>query len=136
MKLFANIILALGIVVYSCTSEHNQNTKSNESSRMDVTQGEYQVGQQLASNTVCMVNNTFMGKPQIPVLVNGKTYYGCCQMCVATLTENDAVRIALDPFTGENVDKSDAFIVLADLQGTVSYFQSEETSRRFLESKK
>ena len=30
---------------------------------------------------VCMVNNKFMGAEQISIIVNGKTYYGCCPMC-------------------------------------------------------
>src|SRR5687768_563470 len=34
---------------------------------------------------VCMVNNQYMGRPQIPTTVAGKTYYGCCPMCKGRL---------------------------------------------------
>ena len=39
----------------------------------------------LKSSLVCFVNNKFMGIDQIPVEVEGKTYYGCCQDCVAKI---------------------------------------------------
>lgn len=61
---------------------------------------------------VCMVNDAYMGKPQIPVPVNGKTYYGCCEMCVDKLNNIESARIAIDPFSGNQVDKSEAFIVV------------------------
>lgn len=32
---------------------------------------------------VCMVNDTVFEKPQIPVEVGDKTYYGCCMGCVS-----------------------------------------------------
>ncbi|HEY0370916.1 MAG TPA: hypothetical protein VGD79_02890, partial [Thermoanaerobaculia bacterium] len=38
--------------------------------------------------TVCMVNEQAMGKDQIPVEVDGKTYYGCCEMCKKALADN------------------------------------------------
>lgn len=37
----------------------------------------------IPQSRVCMVNNTVFDKPQIPVQVEGKTYYGCCGGCVA-----------------------------------------------------
>lgn len=79
---------------------------------------------------VCMVNDQFMGKPQIPVEVGGRTYYGCCAMCKAKLNEQPAARTAQDPVTGESVDKASAVIV-QDATGKVLYFASEDTLRRF-----
>src|SRR5680860_1679115 len=35
----------------------------------------YQVGDHVPNELVCMVNNAYMGKPQMPVPVDGKTYY-------------------------------------------------------------
>ncbi|OYX20226.1 MAG: hypothetical protein B7Z16_06895 [Algoriphagus sp. 32-45-6] len=69
---------------------------------------------------VCMVNDAYMGKPQIPVPVNGKTYYGCCEMCVDKLNNIESARIAIDPFSGNQVDKSEAFIVVTNTQGAVT----------------
>lgn len=74
---------------------------------------------------VCMTNNKDMGKKQIPVQVNGKTYYGCCPMCAKNMKENSAARYAIDPLTGQHVDKGDAVIGVIPT-GDVLYFASEE----------
>ncbi len=73
---------------------------------------------------VCMVNDAFMGKKQIPIPVQGKTYYGCCRMCVSTLTNDADERQAIDPVSGHIVDKATAVIgALPD--GNVFYFENE-----------
>ncbi|HLL54166.1 MAG TPA: hypothetical protein VK447_11495 [Myxococcaceae bacterium] len=72
----------------------------------------------------CMVNNMFMGKPQIPVQVEGKTYYGCCEMCKDRLANNPAARTAVDPVSKRPVDKSAAVIARAD-SGALVYFENE-----------
>lgn len=81
----------------------------------------------LKSSLVCFVNNKFMGIDQIPVEVEGKTYYGCCPDCVGKLKNIREVRYALDPFTGKEVDKALAYIVLSP-QGNndILYFESEQ----------
>ena len=91
------------------------------------TSSDYQIGSQVPKDLVCMVNNAYMGKPQIPVPVNGKTYYGCCEMCVVTLNNNETARIATDPFSGKPIDKTEAYIVLIKKEGNVAYFESKET---------
>src|SRR5687768_677730 len=75
---------------------------------------------------VCMINEHAMGKPQIPVEVDGKTYYGCCEMCKKALAENDEKRAATDPVTGKKVDKATA-VIAAQEDGRVFYFESNET---------
>ena len=79
---------------------------------------------------VCMVNDQFMGKPQIPVEVEGRTYYGCCPMCKDRLTKQPESRTALDPVTGEQVDKARA-VMVQDASGKILYFASEDTLRRY-----
>ncbi len=79
---------------------------------------------------VCMVNNQFMGKPQIPIEVEGRTYYGCCAMCKERLGTDPSSRTARDPVTGETVDKS-AAVIIQDATGKVLYFASEDTLRRY-----
>jgi YHS domain-containing protein len=79
---------------------------------------------------VCMVNDTFMGKPQIPVDVAGKTYFGCCPMCKERLAKEPETRAAVDPVTGETVDKATA-VLAQNEDGTVLYFASDETLRRY-----
>ncbi len=76
-------------------------------------------------NTVCMVNEMAMGKEQIPVEVEGKTYYGCCEMCKNALANNPAKRVAVDPLSGKEVDKAKAVIGAQD-DGRVFYFETEE----------
>lgn len=77
-----------------------------------------------------MVNNQFMGKPQIPVEVDGKTYFGCCEMCKGRLQSDASARAATDPITGESVDKATA-VVAKDDQGAVLYFASAEHLARY-----
>ncbi|HEY5922596.1 MAG TPA: hypothetical protein VIV11_13035 [Kofleriaceae bacterium] len=82
------------------------------------------------ASQVCMVNDQFMGRAQIPVDVEGRTYFGCCAMCKDKLTQQPGIRTARDPVTGENVDKATAVIV-QDASGKVMYFTSEDTLRRY-----
>jgi YHS domain-containing protein len=75
---------------------------------------------------VCMVNDALFQKDQIPVEVEGKTYYGCCEMCKARLAQDASARSSVDPVTGATVDKATAVPgALAD--GSVLYFESEES---------
>lgn len=92
------------------------------------------IGSQVPKEQVCMVNDAYMGKLQIPVPVNGKTYYGCCQMCVKTLNNNDEARTGIDPFSKQRVDKTEAFIVLMGMDGKVAYFESEDNFIKFKEA--
>jgi len=79
---------------------------------------------------VCMVNDEFMAKEQIPIQVRGKTYYGCCAMCVSTLTNDSSERYAIDPVNGHTVDKATAIIgALPD--GRVLYFEEEANLRAY-----
>ncbi len=79
---------------------------------------------------VCMVNDTYMGKAQIPVEVDGKTYFGCCPACKERLANEPGVRTALDPVTGETVDKATA-VLAQDASGTVHYFASAQHLRSY-----
>ncbi len=93
-------------------------------------------GSQLKTSQVCMMNNKYFGTEQIPVPVSGKTYYGCCAGCAASLQANtNNIRYARDPFSGEEVDKAEAFIALkSPATKEVLYFKSEENYKRYSES--
>lgn len=86
--------------------------------------------ERVEAKKVCMVNNTVFPKDQIPVEVEGKTYFGCCEMCKGRLAKDAAIRSATDPVSGNTVDKASA-IIGADPDGKVQYFESEETFARF-----
>ena len=79
---------------------------------------------------VCMVNDAVFAKAQIPVEVDGRTYYGCCEMCKSRLQEDAAIRTATDPVSGAQVDKATAVIATAP-DGTVYYFETEDTLGQF-----
>lgn len=79
---------------------------------------------------VCMVNDQVMGRPQIPITVDGRTYYGCCENCKKRLAEDESARLAKDPVTGAMVDKS-AAVIGQDPSGRVFYFASEDSLRAF-----
>ncbi len=87
----------------------------------------------IPNSYVCMINNKLMHAAQIAVPVNDKIYYGCCQGCVKKLTEDASSRFAIDPLSGEKVDKADAFITL--LPGSkqdVLYFKTEINAKNYL----
>lgn len=77
-----------------------------------------------------MVNDQHMSAAQIPVQVEGKTYYGCCQMCEAKLKQNEQVRLGRDPLTQKAVDKATAVLAM-DAKGKVMYFENEANMRTY-----
>ena len=79
---------------------------------------------------VCMVNDTLYTKPQIPVEVNKKTYYGCCMGCVSRLQNDLDIRTSIDPVSGKTVDKATAIIGGAS-DNSVYYFESLENLQAF-----
>lgn len=79
---------------------------------------------------VCMMNNRFMGAQQIPVEVDGKTYFGCCAMCEAKLKNDASARTGKDPVSGKPVDKATA-IIGKKPDGTVLYFENEQSFASF-----
>jgi YHS domain-containing protein len=84
---------------------------------------------------VCMITNAVFEKDQIPVPVEGKTYYGCCEMCKERLAKDASSRVAVDPVTGKNVDKATA-VIAAQADGKVLYFESEKTLAQYEKGQK
>ena len=81
-------------------------------------------------NKVCMINDASMAMEQIPVAIDGKTYYGCCPMCKERLEKDEAARYAIDPVSGKKVDKAKA--VIGALPGAkVVYFENIENLEKF-----
>ena len=85
---------------------------------------------QVESKYVCMVNNQRVDKELIPVQVNDRTYYGCCDMCKEKLQNNPKSRVAVDPVSHKEVDKSIAVIGAAP-DGKVFYFENVENLRQY-----
>jgi YHS domain-containing protein len=78
----------------------------------------------------CMVNNMAFDKDQIPTTVEGHTYYGCCPMCKEKLEKDASLRSAVDPVSGKKVDKATA-VIAAQADGSVLYFESQETLEKY-----
>ncbi len=79
---------------------------------------------------VCMVNNQFMERPQIPIEVEGRTYYGCCEMCKGRLGSDPSSRVSTDPVSGNTVDKASA-VIGRTADGRTLYFESQGTFDRY-----
>lgn len=107
------LLAVLAFAVPQLKAEDSGNT----STRQAVTQ--------VQPNYVCMITNKVYKTPQIPVVVGDKTYYGCCEMCEEKLKTDPGSRVAVDPVTGVEVDKSEAIIGAAP-DGTILYFASVE----------
>lgn len=122
-------IVALSVLVIALFGFTYFNfTKLNEDMHILPVQQAQDIEQEgISPELVCMVNDAYMGgKKQIPVAYEGKTYYGCCQMCVGRIQNDAQVRYATDPYSGEVIDKSEAFIILQPgIDNQVSYYKSE-----------
>jgi YHS domain-containing protein len=122
------IALASTFLLMSCASDTADNTANQPQQQLSNQQYEL-----VANDKVCMVNDRYMVIKQIPIQVEGITYFGCCKDCVKKLQENIAgVRYASDPVTGEKVDKADAVILQRKADGIVRYFASYDSAKKFL----
>jgi YHS domain-containing protein len=80
-----------------------------------------------------MVTDSVTNREQLPVTIDGKQYYGCCRMCEAKLKDDPASRLATDPLSGKQADKSRA-VIGASPDGKVYYFESVENLTAFSKS--
>ncbi|KMQ65506.1 MlpB protein [Chryseobacterium angstadtii] len=135
--IFRNTALIIfgATILYACGNEKSKSTPQPEPVQKVqpvASSGKYKKGDQVPNETVCMVNNAYMGKKQIEVPHDGKIYYGCCEMCVEKIPNDKSVREAIDPFNGKKVDKATAYIVMISDEGEVAYFENEENYKQFL----
>jgi len=88
---------------------------------------------ELTGQQICMFRNELKMGPATPVLIDGETYYVCCQMCADKLKLNfHDSQFAVDEYSHHRIKKSKAFIVLTKKSnGKVSYFESEENFKHF-----
>ena len=126
----ANVIRILGILFIVVSAMYMERALAGESGQNVVEKQAESHLTQIDPRYVCMINNQSFNKEQIPVKVDGKTYYGCCQMCEAKLKSDPASRIAIDPVSGKEVDKATAVIGTSP-DGTVYYFESEKNLKAY-----
>ncbi|MDF1546732.1 MAG: hypothetical protein P1P88_02845 [Bacteroidales bacterium] len=93
------------------------------------------IGKEIPDSMVCMVSGEVKNKAIKPIFVNGKTYWGCCNMCIAKLTNNTGnVQFALDPLTKKQINKSDAVIRLnPKYQRQALFFESNKTYHQYIQ---
>lgn len=118
------------VLVVSCTEQPTPASTPAPASASSARAARNTLTRVESPSHVCMVNDRHMGSEQIPVLVDGKTYYGCCAGCKDKLQNQAATRTAVDPVSGKSVDKAAAVIARTDT-GKVFYFESVETLARF-----
>ena len=116
---YARLVTAIALLVFSFSAFAGQDHDKKETPKQT---SELQL---VEAKMVCMINERVFDKPQIPIKVDGKTYYGCCEMCKKALGSDPSKRVATDPVSGEEVDKATAVIgSLAD--GSVLYFENKK----------
>ena len=75
------------LLLFSCNSDTKKTSEvikqhsSEQNIQSSSSENKYEI---VENEKVCMVNDRFMGVKQIPIEVQGITYYGCCQNCVKT----------------------------------------------------
>ncbi|WP_118195170.1 hypothetical protein [Albibacterium indicum] len=144
IRLFS--IVAVAAVLFSaCNSTDNKETTTTTQTEQSTATTMPQpmaatganmpaLGDQVPNDYVCMVNDAYMGRLQFEVPFEGKTYYGCCDMCKERIPKDESVRYAIDPFSKNKVDKAEAYIVLIGKNGEVVYFENEENYKKLIES--
>jgi PBP1b-binding outer membrane lipoprotein LpoB len=136
MKKISFIIAFSAALLSSCSSKSQSTVKGNSLGAAQQ-QSPADSIKQIPNKQVCMINNKFMNKDQIPVPVSEKIYYGCCQGCVLTLKNDSTSRYDTDPLTNEKVDKAKAFVIIKPgSQDEVLYFKSESNARKYLKNNK
>jgi len=132
------VVLVIGVAFVGCKNVQEENKEEvtlqetlDTPKEKEILASNYQLGDHIPNELVCMVNNAYMGTPQIEVPVNGKTYYGCCEMCVGKLNNDENARMGKDPLSGKMIDKSQAYIVLSSEDGAVAYFESKDSYEEY-----
>lgn len=123
-------LLIIAVIMAFVTVSCNQASNKNEQSSNDT-----QIGL-VPSDEVCMVNDAYMGKKQFEVKFDGKTYYGCCEMCKERIPKDATVRMAIDPYSHKQIDKANAVIAVTGNNGEVSYFESKDNYTKYLKKQK
>lgn len=121
LTVFLVLILTATVAIKISNSDSEEKTVLNQDTRSL---------QQVDSKYVCMVTNKLFNKEQIPTEMDGKTYYGCCEMCKGTLANDPTSRFGVDPLTKNNVDKA-LSVTAAGSDGSIYYFENEKNLQEF-----
>lgn len=129
-------IAATAAILFIGCNPGNKHTDKEHQTPLAAQDSKHQKGEEVPAQLVCMVNDVYMGKEQLAVPFEGKTYYGCCEMCRKRIPEDSTVRYATDPQTLKQVDKARAYIVLISEKGAVAYFEDKVSYLKFTQENK
>ena len=121
----ANTFMILSLFILAALILLIPESRAQNSENNQVTGDKASVITRIEPKYVCMINNQMFVKEQIPVVIDEKTYYGCCEMCEGKLKADPESRIAIDPVSGNKGDKATA-ITGAAPDGKVYYFEKLE----------
>ena len=128
MKQFILLLATICILISGCSSE-SVNTGEEDLTGNAI--GDFSKRlTQIEAKYVCMVNDDSYLSEQILVQVEGKDYYGCCMGCKAKLENDPSQRSAIDPVSGNSIDKATA-VIGADPSGTIYYFENLENLQEY-----
>lgn len=130
MKKYVSIVVVTVIAIALSISMGLMDLMAQSSESGSELASEAELEQVDETQYVCMITDKLFAEEQIEVDVEGKTYFGCCQMCVKKLNENPNSRTAVDPVSGEVVNKAEA-VIGADSDNNIYYFESAENMKRF-----
>ena len=128
MKQLIILLAILCVLISGCSSE-SVNTVEDDLTGNAVGDISKRLTQ-IEAKYVCMINDDSYLSEQILVQVDGKDYYGCCMGCKAKLENDPNSRFAIDPVSGNRVDKAIAVIGAAPNRD-VYYFESLENLESF-----
>lgn len=120
------IVVLTSILLAACNFGNSDNETSTEIVSAP------QIGDHVANNLVCMVNNIYIGTAQREVDFEGKKYYVSCESCEERILKERTIRKAIDLNTMNTVDKADAYIVLIGEKGKVAYFENEQNYKALI----
>lgn len=93
--------------------------------------------QEIPHNIVCSVGNQIEFANLKKLNINDKTYWVCCDQCKARLENNINLRLAIDPFSKNMINKSNAVIIQNPKAiRKVMYFESMDNFLKYRALKK
>lgn len=128
-NLIFGIMATSALFLTSCKKSETPLTSKTEI--VSTSNEQPKVGDIVPNEKVCMVNNAYMGKKQLEVKFEGKTYYGCCENCQKAIPTDETARTAYDPISKNPVDKSIAIIAKSDENDAVLYFENETNYKKY-----
>ncbi len=124
----AFVFSLLSTIFVTAQTNMNNTVKANTEAKQDSS---------IKRKYVSMYYNEIIDTPCEPVIVDGKTYNGCCKFTSEQLRTNKETRYATDPFSGKKVDKATAYIAPdPNKERGVLYFESKENYDKYFKSLK